>query len=193
MSAVALALALALTAAPAEAELAPERGEQQEEPGLPSGPVLTVELHGSLLTDSMNEPLVNATFGLGVTGGYRFGMFGVFLMVEHNAWVALELDAGVEAGAFNIGLGGEIIWGGGLLRSAMAIGTSTLLHRTLFDGPGTTGFFIDFRPIGARWCLTEGMHIGLDPITFAIVAPVLSGIPLMRVLYRTQVNVTWSF
>ncbi len=161
--------------------------------GYPTGWVMTLDLHGSLLTDSATDPLVSATAGYGLRAGHRWGPWGVFLQAEHNMWVALELEQGVQMGAFNLGLGGELIFADGWVRSSFAVGAAILLHETIFDPPGTTGFFLDVRPLGVRWCVAEDVTIGLDPITFAVVAPVLGGIPLIRVLYRTHLVATYHF
>lgn len=161
--------------------------------GYPTGWAVSADLHASLLTDSATDPLVSATAGYGLRAGHRWGPWGVFLQAEHNMWVAIELEQGVQMGAFNVALGGELIFADGWVRTSLAIGASILLHETIFDPPGTAGFFLDLRPLGVRWCVTEGVTLGLDPITFAVVAPVLGGIPLIRVLYRTHLVATYHF
>jgi hypothetical protein len=47
--------------------------------------------------------------------------------------------------------------------------------------------FLDFRPVGVRWRVGPKVTLGLEPLHFALVAPVLTGIPLLDVQYRTTV------
>jgi hypothetical protein len=158
---------------------------QQKNMGL-NGPFATVELHGSILTNVANWSFFAGSFGYSVKGGYRFNNIGVFAQFEHNLWVATEFDREVVQGAFNIGVGAEVIYANGFVRTSLAIGPSILAFDTYLDKAGTTGFFIDFRPVGLRWSVHRYLIIGLDPISFAFVAPVLDGIPLLYTQYRTN-------
>jgi hypothetical protein len=149
------------------------------------GPFVSVEGHASILSNVANWSFLAGSFGYGVRGGYRFKNIGVFAQFEHNLWVATEFDREVVQGAFNIGVGGEVIYANGFVRTSLAIGPSILAFDTYLDKAGTTGFFVDFRPVGLRWAVHKYLVIGLDPIAFAFVAPVLDGIPLMYTQYRT--------
>jgi hypothetical protein len=172
-----------LLAAPAEGPAAP-----------PPAPSLfaAVEVHGSLLSDVPNRSLATATLGYGVRGGIRGTRWGAFLHVEQNAWRGVEAAQGFDAGALNVALGGELHFADGRCRTALALGTSTLLFRTVLDAPGTTGMFLDVRPVGLRWSLPRGFTLQFDPLTAAIVAPVLGGIPLLQLEYRTLLSVEWA-
>jgi hypothetical protein len=151
-----------------------------------SGPFVSVEGHASILSNVANWSFLAGSFGYGVRGGYRFKNIGVFAQFEHNLWVATEFDREVVQGAFNIGIGGEVIYANGFVRTSLAIGPSILAFDTYLDEAGTTGIFVDFRPVGLRWPVHKYLIVGLDPITFAFVAPVLGGIPLMYTQYRTM-------
>ncbi len=149
------------------------------------GPFVTVEGHASVLTNVANWSFLAGSFGYAVRGGYRFKNIGIYALFEHNIWVATEFDQEVVQGTFNIGVGAEIIYANGFVRTSLAIGPSILAFDTYLDEAGTTGFFVDFRPVGLRWDVHKYLIVGLDPIAFAFVAPVLDGIPLMYTQYRT--------
>ena len=85
----------------------------------------------------------------------------------------------------NVGVGVEYLYAGGFVRSALAMGPSILAFDTALDDAGTTGFFFDLHPVGLRWAPHERVILGLDPVAFSMVAPVLDGIPLVNVAYRT--------
>ena len=153
---------------------------------------VAAEFHGSLLSDTPNRSLAAATAGYGLRAGLRGTRWGAFLQVEQNAWRGVEVATGWDAGTFNAALGGELRFAEGRCRTALALGTSTLLFRTPLDPPGSTGLFLDVRPVGLRWELPRGFTLQLDPLTAAIAAPVLGGIPLIQLEYRTLVSVEWS-
>ena len=56
---------------------------------------------------------------------------------------------------------------------------------TQLDSAGGVGMFLDLRPIGIKWDVKRHFRLGLDPLSFAMVAPVLDGIPLVQIQYRT--------
>lgn len=155
-------------------------------------PFAAVEFHGSLLSDVPNRSLAAATAGYGARAGLRGSRWGAYLQVEQNAWRGVEAARGFDAGTFNAALGGELQFAEGRCRTALALGTSTLLFRTALDAPGTTGLFVDVRPVGLRWSLPRGFTLQFDPLTAAIVAPVLGGIPLLQLEYRTLLSVEWA-
>ncbi len=151
------------------------------------GPFAAVEGHLSILSDVTDWSVLASTFGYAARGGYRWCGFGVFAQAEHNMWLATEQQKQVVRGAVNIGLGAELIYANGFVRTSLALGPSILAFDTVLDDAGTTGLFFDIRPVGLRWAARRYLVIGLDPLTFAIVAPVLGGIPLIYTQYRTAV------
>jgi hypothetical protein len=152
------------------------------------------ELHGSLLSDVPDAAVLQSTFGGGVRGGYRWESgAGAYLQFEQNLWLAAESSGEFVDGAYNIGLGGEYVYAGGFVRTALAMGPSILAFDTVLDQAGSTGIFIDARPVGLRWQLHERVLLGVDPIHWALVAPVIDGIPLIQIEYRTAIYVESSF
>ncbi|MBX3273247.1 MAG: hypothetical protein KF729_23485 [Sandaracinaceae bacterium] len=127
---------------------------------------------------------------VGVEGGVRLDRQWTFLLeIDWNPWFSIE-GAVVHEGALNIGVGVEHIYQDGLLRSALFVGTSTLLYQTALDVPGTTGPFVDFVPISVRVPL-EGdvVTLRIDPVSMHLLAPVLSGIPLIRYEFRHVLSI----
>jgi hypothetical protein len=147
---------------------------------------ISLEGNASLLSDLFGKSLFSGTVSYSLRGGYRWSGWGVFAQIEHNMWHAMEFENELDLGALNVGVGGEYIYASGLIRSSLAIGPSVLLADTPLDRAGSVGLFLDIRPAGFRFHAHDHLAIGFDPITFSIVAPSLKGIPLFRVIYRTN-------
>ena len=158
-----------------------------------TGPFVAVEGHQSLLTGVANRTLLNVTAGGGLRAGYRWDGWGVFAHFEQNLWQTTEMDSKIVQGAFNLGVGGEYIYADGFVRTSLEVGPSILLFDTLLDDAGSVGVFVDLRPVGLRWNPWEKLHIVAEPLTLAFVAPVLDGIPLIQVEYRSVLGVEWAF
>ena len=157
--------------------------------GADRGLLLALEAHASLFSDAPDRPFLGSTFGYALRAGWRSHRWAIHVHVEHNLWVASEQHSEVVEGSLNVGVGAEFVYAGGLLRSALTIGPSILLFDTLIDDRGTVGVFVDVRPIGLRWTVGNGVTVGLDPLGFSLVAPVLGGIPLILTQYRTSLYV----
>ena len=144
------------------------------------------EAHASVLSDVPDRSVLASTFGGGIRGGYRWESgWGAYLHLEQNLWLASETSGEVVDGAWNIGVGGELLYADGFVHTALAVGPAILAFDTVLDRAGSTGLFLDVRPVGLRWAVHEWLRLGLDPIAFALVAPVLEGIPLIQIEYRT--------
>jgi hypothetical protein len=137
---------------------------------------------------SLDEP--SLTYGF--EGGWRSGRWGLRARVEHNLWWEFDTEKGLHAGTLDVALGGDVLSFDGRVVSALYGGTATLLRRTAIDDAGTTGLFLDAHPAGFRWRQGRGLWLRWDPIHIAVVAPVLGGIPLLQVQYRTTFAVEWS-
>ena len=153
---------------------------------------VALEAHGALLNSGANGPLANANFGYGLRGGVEQERWGLFAQVEQSAWVGTELGGGVVPGVLNLGVGVEHRFAGGLIRSSVTVGRSVLLFATALDRAGSVGVFIDLRPLGLRWQLDSRLTLGVDPLTFTLLAPVLTGFPLLRTQFRSAVVIEVS-
>ena len=157
------------------------------------GPFVSLDGHASLFSGLADWSMLTSTFGYGARGGYRWRGWGLFLQIEHNMWTATELNTEVVQGAVNIGIGADFVYARGFVRTSLALGSSILAFDTVLDDAGTTGIFLDVRPAGLRFAVHEVLAIGLDPITFSLVAPVLGGIPLIYTQYRTILSLEALF
>jgi len=170
----------------AEAEPSPSaKSAPQLKKQLPHEAFVRLELHYSILTDLADRSDLTPAFGYGFKGGYRWGFVGAFLQFEQDFWVATEFDVRVTQGAYNIAVGVDFTYFEGRAHTSIAFGPSILAFNTPLDGRGSVGWFMDVRPIGLQWDVHRFVRLGLDPISFAVVAPSLDGIPLVQIEYRT--------
>ena len=144
-----------------------------------------VEGHASLLSDAPGRSFINATMGYGIRGGYRLGRWGLVAEVERNYWLPTELSHALAPGALNIGVGAEWLAFDGRVRLSATAGPSILWFDATFDGKGTTGLFVDLRPAGLRWRPSRFVAVAFDPLSLAIVAPVLGSPGILQLEYRT--------
>ena len=144
-----------------------------------------VEGHASLLSDAPERSFINATMGYGIRAGYRLGRWGLVAQVERNYWLPTELSHAVVPGALNIGVGAEWLAVDGRVRLSATAGPSILWFDATFNGKGTTGLFADLRPAGLRWRPSRFVAVAFDPLSFAIVAPVLGSPGIVQLEYRT--------
>ena len=59
------------------------------------------------------------------------------------------------------------------VRISVMAGPSILWFDTAFDSKGSVGLFLDVRPAGLRWSFPHQLALVFDPISLAVVAPVL--------------------
>ena len=144
-----------------------------------------VEGHGSLLSDAPERSFINATVGYGIRAGYRLGRLGLVAEVERNYWLPTELSHALVPGALNIGVGADWLAFDGRVRLSATAGPSILWFDATFDGKGTTGLFVDLRPAGLRWRPSRFVAVAFDPLSLAIVAPVLGSPGILQLEYRT--------
>lgn len=155
------------------------------------GVVLFIEGGASFLTALMDADNRSLTLEYAIRGGYRFGDWSVLLHVEHGLWRAPELGGLAWQQALNVGVAVERFYVSGFLRSMVTVGPSILLRSNDLDDSGDTGLFLDFRPLGIHWQLTDTIGIELDLLHLSLVAPVLSGVPLADVQFRSSVSLEW--
>lgn len=164
---------------------APEESAPQSSRLQPREAFVRLELHYSILTELADRSDLVPAFGYALKGGYRWGFVGAFLQFEQDFWVGTEFDVRVTQGAYNIAVGVDFTYFEGRAHTSIAFGPSILAFDTPLDSRGSVGWFFDLRPIGLQWDVHRFVRLGLDPISFAIVAPSLDGIPLVQVEYRT--------
>lgn len=147
--------------------------------------VLAPELGSSFLTFAVDWRPQSLTAQAGFRVGVRWRRWGIFAHTEAAIWQTPEGGGIFLQAAANFAIGVEHLYHRDRVRTAFAGGVSILLRGNELDRAGTTGFFADIRPAGLRW--HRGGVWGLDPIHMTIVMPVLSGIPLVDIQFRTTV------
>ena len=146
-----------------------------------------IEGNFSFLGQLISGEAAPGSFAYRVAAGYRPSAFDMFATVEHGFWQDDEGSDRLRIQTLDVGLGVGGTFFDGRARAELTAGASILLTRSQLDEPGTAGFFIDARPAGIRWRVGDHMIASLYPLTFAFVAPVTKGIPLVYVSYRTAV------
>ena len=102
--------------------------------------------------------------------GVRFGDYGVFGEVGRDLWIVTESGLGVEAGVLNIAVGADMLYFGAM-RASVSVGVAVLLEEQPFHSVGHTGLFVEIRPTGIRWEMSDAWTFQIDPLTFAVEAP----------------------
>lgn len=186
---IAIALLLAGAAAPATAEAQGLGFENEDSLGRLQGWYVGIQIHASFLSDIRGMSNILPAFGYGVQVGHRWDDLSGFVQIEQNLWYATEsTHGGLSAGALNIAFGFDAVYADGNVHTSVAAGPSILLSSTPIDEAGHIGVFFEIRPIGLRWKAEDHLGFTLDPLSLAIVAPVLTGIPLVHVQYRTSMG-----
>jgi hypothetical protein len=124
--------------------------------------------------------------GLAIDRG--FGQLHLFARGEANAW-RNRRDDGTDdfVLAFDLGVGARFDYSGGRLRSSVSAGATLLAVPDDVDTAGTIGAFVDVRPLGFVWRLGPGVRLGVVPLSLTLAMPVLTGIPLVSIQYRTTI------
>lgn len=147
---------------------------------------LNLDLGLSILGETGSREHFSRSFALGLRGGKRWEKWGVFAHFEPAYWRVAKPDGNEELkGAFNAGLGGELLSAQGLVRSSLSFGSSILTKGGELDQAGSKGIYFELRPAGLRWLIASDFIIGFDPIILTMMVPVLEGIPLIELEYRT--------
>jgi len=146
-----------------------------------------IEGNFSFLGQLISGEAALGSFAYRVAAGYRPSAFDVFAAVEHGFWKDDEGSERLRIQTLDVGVGVGGTFFDGRVRAELSGGASILLTQSQLDEPGTTGFFLDARPAGIRWRMGGNIIVSLYPLTFAFVAPVTRGIPLVYISYRTAV------
>lgn len=114
----------------------------------------------------------------------------VFLRGEANSWRDQRDDGSNDfVLTLDLGLGLRYDFAGGRLRSSVAAGGTLLVVPSDVDKAGNLGVFGDVRPLAFVWPLAQvpGTRIGFVPLSLMLAIPVVTGIPLVSIQYRTTV------
>ncbi len=180
---------LALVATTAHAETA-----RSVVPGAEKG-FIEASLGVSFLGETIGSSSVFGAAVPGVRGGIRDARWGLFGSMEAAIWWVPTgtVDETALQSALNIGLGGELLYADGYVRSSLVLGPSILLQGSELDEPGDVGFFLEFRGAGLRWAFDGPYVLVADPLSFSLIMPSLGGIPLVEIEYRSTVGLEYVF
>ena len=156
-------------------------------------PYLQLEGGASFLSQWASAELAPSNASYGVGAGYHWDTVELGLGVEHNYWLdGVSIDPGFPDSVLNIAAEGALLSFRQRVRHAVALGTSTMLFDTALEDRGHTGLYLEAKPVGLRIPLAQGWRIEVEPLNVALMAPVLDGIPLFQLAYRTTVGVGWE-
>jgi hypothetical protein len=179
-----------LAVALAAAALAAPRGAAARDVALPDGQsaYLQLEAFGAALNDGVGGSTITASLGYGGRGGWRLGMVGFFAEFARDHWLTTEVATELTQGVLGLGAGAELLYANGRLRTSAAGGSATLLFDAAFHDKGTTGFYVDLRPLALRFRPAARLVVELTPIGFALVAPAVGELAIRRIEYRTTLT-----
>jgi hypothetical protein len=129
---------------------------------------------------------VGRAVAAGLAAGRRWGALDTFV-VGSRPDGSHDLSLTV-----NLGLGGGASYAGGFLRTTLAGGVSWLAVPTDVDRAGSAGIFVGVYPVGYRWPLSRTWVLGVQPLSLTVVMPVLTGIPLIEIEFRTSLAMEYA-
>lgn len=147
----------------------------------------------SILGELISRDGMPGSFAYNLKVGLRKKRWDFFVQAEHGFWRDDEGVDDLSIQTMNVGIGAGLLYFDRHMRASLAAGASILLTPSQLDDPGSVGAFVDLRPAGFRWPLGERAVVELHPLTFAIVMPTTSGIPLLYFTYRTALLIELRF
>ena len=129
---------------------------------------------------------------LGLIAGYSFERVAPVLQFELNGWNNLVNDEEIHEKALNIGTGIHIYLFQKRVRMSISGGLAIMLSNNALDDAGKTGFYVDLRPGALTWPIDRHISFNFDFLTLNFVAPVLDGIPLLIIEYRTVLSLQYD-
>jgi hypothetical protein len=151
-----------------------------------------VDISAALLGQFLAPEHMFETWALSINYGMKIKKIDLFTAVEYGRWGSYELGEDLVNHLLNVGIGIGFNFFKGRMRASFAAGPSVLLTDTMETKAGKTGFFIDLRPLGFRFPLGR-WFIVFNAVTFSFVMPIVTGIPLIYMRYRTTLSAGFWF
>ena len=124
--------------------------------------------------------------------GVSYGRDVWFVRAEISPWLSLSMRPPLQPGVLNLTVGRQWLWAEGRVRSALALGTSTLFFDTVLHERGRTGLSLQIVPLSWRMKWGKQTTLRLEPMTLHVPMPVLGGIPLVLPQYRHSAGLEWA-
>lgn len=157
------------------------------------GFTISLEAGGSLLTPLVDASSRSITFHGALRAAYHLPDLAFVVALEAARWRAPELGGRTWQTALNIGFGIARYHRSGLLRTMLLVGPSILTRANDLDPVGSVGLYVDLRPLGFSWRFNERFALSADLLYMTLVAPVLTGVPLIDFQFRSSVGLEASF
>ncbi|MFT5356690.1 MAG: hypothetical protein ACI9KE_003915 [Polyangiales bacterium] len=154
---------------------------------------LTIEAGGSLLTPLVDVSSRAITVHFSVQAAYRLPDLAFVVSVENARWRVPEIGRRTWQTAVNIGFGIARYHRSGLLRTMFLVGPSILTRANDLDPAGSVGLYVDLRPLGFSWRFSDRVALVADLLYMTLVAPVLTGVPLIDFQFRSSIGIEASF
>jgi len=132
------------------------------------------------------------TMAWGGTFGIGTRRFSAFVSVEHGFYGYGAGGPHLSNEVLNGGLG--VKWGffDDHLRASVVSGPAVLLTDSFRTDAGSVGLFFEVKPVGFR--IPAGkVFIEIFPLSFSWVMPVVQGIPLVYLNYRTSIDLWFGW
>ncbi len=157
------------------------------------GFTLTLEAGASILTPLVDFSARSFTFDFALRAGYHIPDFAFLVSAESSRWRAPELGGRTWQTALNIGFGFARYHRSGLLRTMVMVGPSILVANNDLDPAGSVGLYLDIRPLGFSWRFSDRWALTADLLQMTLVAPVLTGVPLIDFQFRSSLGIEAAF
>lgn len=158
-----------------------------------------VQLHSTFLSALLDEQPLQMSYGVSSRVARRNSQVGWYLGLDTTWWPSLQLDTsseevfdGAAQGIVALFAGIEHPYFDERMRFLFDIGGSVMLRDTRLDDRGRLGIVTSFRPVGIRIPFGDRRALVIDPLSFTLLLPDLSGIPLLLFQFRTVVSVEFG-
>ncbi|MBN2801740.1 MAG: hypothetical protein JXR91_01465 [Deltaproteobacteria bacterium] len=132
----------------------------------------------------------NNGFGLELKIGKRDWRF--FAAIQFNRFKNSAIDYNAKDSVLNIGAGFSNLYFNRHMVFKFSAGPAFLLNDSLEHQKGSSGFYVDLKPLGFRIRLSKS-YIDIFPITLLWEMPATTSVPILYINYRFAVSAGFNF
>lgn len=159
-----------------------------------------VQIHSTFLSALLDEEPLQMSYGVSGRVVRRNSRVGWYLSLDTTWWPSLQLDTDSEEEVFDGAAQGIVALTAGIehpyfgdrMRFLFDAGLSLMLRDTRLDDRGRVGTLASFRPVGIRVPFGDRRALVIDPLSFTLLLPDLTGIPLLLFQFRTVISVEFG-